>query len=177
MNRFRITSEVAVARTAFITTAELTVATPDGGEVTRVVVRHPGAVAAVVWDGSVVVLVRQYRSAVDAYLLEIPAGKLDESDGSGIAAIEREVREELGYTVRDVSHIAGFYTAPGFTDEYIDVFEMTAVSQVGLEPDGAEEQHAEIVKLSLADALALIDSGDIEDAKTIIALHSVRDRK
>ena len=177
MSQFQITSEEVIADTGFLTTSQLTVKTPTGDELVRYVVRHPGAVAAVVWDGAEIVLVRQYRSATDSWLLELPAGKLDHADTSLQEAIEREIVEELGLTVVDVSHVAGFFTAPGFSDEYIDVFEASADQQVGVRPDGAEEVFAEVVRMSLADALERVATGEIVDAKTIIGLQTVEDRQ
>lgn len=177
MTQFRITSEEVIADTGFLSTAQLTVRTPTGAELTRYVVRHPGAVAAVVWDGAEIMFVRQYRSATDSWLVELPAGKLDDTDESPLEAIEREVLEELGVTVADVTHIAGFYTAPGFSDEYIDVFEATVGEVVGVQPDGAEEVFAEVVRMTLTAALLLVAAGEIVDAKTIIGLRTVEDRR
>jgi ADP-ribose diphosphatase len=177
VTQFRITSEEVIAATGFLSTARLTVQTPTGAELMRYVVRHPGAVAAVVWDGSEIMFVRQYRSATDSWLVELPAGKLDDTDVSPIKAIEREIVEELGVTVTDVTHVAGFFTAPGFSDEYIDVFEATVDEVVGVSPDGAEEAFAEVVRMSLAAALLLVTAGEIVDAKTIIGLRTVEDRQ
>ncbi len=177
MTQFEITSEEVVVTTGFLTTSKLSVRTPAGDELIRYVIRHPGAVAAVVWDGGEILLIRQYRSATDSWLLELPAGKLDDTDTSPRDAIEREIVEELGYTVIDVGHVAGFFTAPGFCDEYIDVFEATVAENVGVAPDGAEEVFAEVVRMPLDDALFRIAAGEITDAKTIIGLRTVEDRR
>lgn len=140
----------------------------DGRRAIREVVVHPGAVAILPWDGERLTLVRQWRQAAGRTLLEVPAGTLD-GDEEPMAAAARELAEEVQLAADRWQQGPGFYTAPGFSTEYLTVFLAT-----GLHP--APEGHAEddeqltIETLSLAEALDAIDSGGIQDAKSIVAI-------
>lgn len=144
--------------------------TPDGEVVEREIVRHPGAVGVVPVDGDEVILVRQYRAAADADLLEIPAGKRDIPGESASAAAGRELAEEIGYVAGSLVELAGFYNSVGFSDEYSRVFLATALSPATPDPQGPEEQYMTVERLSLDAVPAAISDGRIEDAKTIIGL-------
>ena len=151
---------------------------PDGTEFERDVVHHPGAVSVVpvVDDGAAVLLVRQYRAAIDADLLEIPAGKRD-VDGEPLElTAQRELEEEVGMRAGRLEKLADFYNSPGFCDEYSHVF-----LALDLEPcetffQGVEERHMTIERVALSDVPGLIASGEITDAKTIIGLSLARGR-
>jgi ADP-ribose pyrophosphatase len=135
------------------------------GGVRRDVVRHPGACGAVVFvDGSHVLLVRQLREAVGRRLLEIPAGIYDVQGEGPDAAVRREVREETGYRVTEVTPLGSILTSPGFSDERIDLF----AAEAG--PDGEPEAGIELVVLGFDEAVSAVRDGDIEDAKTIAGL-------
>jgi len=148
-----------------------TVTLPNGASVELELIRHPGAAAVVPMkdDGSVL-LVRQYRHAVGGYILEIPAGKLDPGEDPRDCAA-RELEEEIGLRAASLEPLITFFTTPGFTDEAIHVYQAT-----GLTPGNQNLGHdevLEVVEMSLAEAMARIREGVIQDGKTIIGLQSV----
>ena len=169
---FSVVAERSVRDILFLKVRMLTVEGSDGVRFERVVVRHPGAVAIVAFVHDEVLMIRQYRAAVDEMLLEIPAGKLDiEGEEPGLAAI-RELEEEVGYTAGRVEHLLTFYTGPGFTDERIIVFMAHDLSSVEARPHGAEEEAAEVVRLPRGSIAGMIASGEIRDAKTVVGLQA-----
>jgi ADP-ribose pyrophosphatase len=143
---------------------------PDGGTFTRDIVHHPGAVSIVPLDGEEVVLVRQYRSAVDAFLLEIPAGKRDVHDEPPDETAKRELVEEIGMRAGRVELLAEFYNSPGFCDEHSWVFLGHDLEEAEVSAQGIEEEHMTIERVKLADVIPMIERGEITDAKTIIGL-------
>jgi ADP-ribose pyrophosphatase len=145
-----------------------TVRLPDGHEASREIVEHSQAVAVVPVDAEGrVVLVRQYRLPVEAVLLEVPAGSLDPGEDPETAA-QRELQEETGFRAGTLERLTGFWVAPGFCTEYIHVYLATSLTEDRLQGD--EDERIEVETLSLDDALARIDSGVIEDAKSICGL-------
>ena len=140
----------------------------DGVVHHRDVVRHPGGVGVIPLIGSDVVLVRQYRVAMDEPVLEIPAGKLERGEEPEPAAA-RELEEELGMTGR-LSRLGSLLVSPGYSDERIHLFVADDIVAGSRSPDGAEEHEAEMVQLPLQRALAMVDDGQIVDAKSQIAL-------
>ncbi len=142
-----------------------TVRLPDGKEALREVIRHSGAVAIVPLhaDGQVT-LVRQFRLPAGTWLLEIPAGVLEPGEDPRAAA-ERELQEEVGLYPGTLTPIGGVFLAPGYSSEYIHLFVATDLRPSTL--PGDEDEFLEVVKLPLAELLAMIDRGDVADAKTI----------
>lgn len=145
---------------------------PDGSIGKLEMIRHPGASAVVpllgdLEDDPEVLLIRQYRYAAESYLYEVPAGRLDPGE-SPEACAHRELREETGYSASRVEKLFTMYTTPGFTDEKIHLFLAT-----GLTPgESAREadEFMELVPTKLSEALAMIERGEIQDAKTALAL-------
>ena len=140
------------------------------GEVTyvREVVRHPGGAGIVTcFDDGTTALVRQYRHPARAYVLEIPAGKLDPGESPDQTAA-RELEEELGVVAARLERLSEFYTTPGFCAEKLWVFLATDLRETALRREADEIM--DVVRVPLASALALVTSGEIEDAKTIIGL-------
>ncbi len=141
---------------------------PNGHRAKREVIRHSGAAAIVAVDNEGrILLVRQYRVASDQLMIEIPAGLLDEGEDPGHCAV-RELQEETGYKPGRIERLGGFYVAPGYTSEYIHVFLATDLIESQLPPDS--DEFIEILRVSLPDALAMIERGEIADSKTIIGL-------
>jgi nudix-type nucleoside diphosphatase (YffH/AdpP family) len=154
---------------------------PDGSEFERDIVRSPGAVAAVplTFDAEgnpSVVLVRQYRSPYNDFVLEIPAGMRDVQDEPTRATAERELIEEVGLRAGHLEELTQFYPSAGMTDSVLHLFVATDLTQVGQELHGPEEENLEVLHLPLETALAMIDDGEIRDAKTIIGLLMVARR-
>ena len=121
---FRKLAEREVYRGSLISVAVGRFAAPDGEEFERDVVHHPGAVSVVpiVDEGKGVMLVRQYRAAVDRDLLEIPAGKRDVAGEPPEVTARRELEEEIGMRAGRLEQLAEFYNSPGFCDEHSFVF-------------------------------------------------------
>ena len=148
----------------------VTVDTVSEGELTykREVVRHGGsAVIVPVHDDGTVVLVRQYRHPAVRYLLEAPAGTLAEGERPEVGAA-RELEEELGLLAARLEKLSEFFVSPGFLEEKMWVFLATELSEGTQRLD--EDEVLDIVRLPIADALEMITSGEIQDAKTIIGL-------
>jgi ADP-ribose pyrophosphatase len=173
MAGFRIVGQSTVATGGFLQLADLRVEGPDGEVHERFVVRHPGAVVVVpvADDRDHVLLVRQYRAAVDRELLEVPAGKRDVAGEPPEATARRELEEEIGHRARVLVPLAEFFNTPGFCDEYTYLF-----CAVGLEPlpdrntQTAEEHEMVVEWVALTEVDRLIAAREIVDAKTIIGL-------
>jgi ADP-ribose pyrophosphatase len=131
----------------------------------REVVRHPGACAGVVLveDGTAV-MIRQLREPVRRELLEIPAGIYDRPGESPEEAMAREVTEETGCRVRELAGLGSILTSPGFTDERIDLYLIRA------ERGGDPEEGIALVELPFEECVRMARSGEIEDAKSALAL-------
>jgi ADP-ribose pyrophosphatase len=112
-------------------------------------------------------MVRQYRHAVGSWLLELPAGGVDEGDLSPEAAAQRELREETGHR-GNLQRIGGMFLAPGYSEEYQQVFVATELVADALAAD--EDEDLLLERVTLVDALKMIDREEIRDAKTIAAL-------
>lgn len=149
-----------------------TVVLPAGGESTREIVRHSGAVALLVIDQDhKIVLTRQWRSPIGKETLEIPAGKIDQRDANAKAAAIRELNEETRLESDQLDEITSFYTSVGFTDEYMTLYKTGGLRPVTHAlPQDADEDLA-IEKYTLEECLAMIQSHQIEDAKTIMAVY------
>jgi 8-oxo-dGTP pyrophosphatase MutT (NUDIX family) len=175
---FRIVGRRTLAAAAHLSIEHLDVAGPDEDVHERVVVHHPGAVVVVPIedDRRHVLLVRQYRAAVDGELLEVPAGKRDVAGESPESTARRELAEEIGHEPRELVLLAEFYNSPGFCDEYTYLY-----GAVGLVPlpqrsaQTAEEREMQIERVALAQVDRMIAARDIVDAKTIIGLMLARE--
>ena len=150
------------------------VALPSGRETTREVVEHPGAVAIVplLPDGRVV-LVRQYRHAVGAALLEVPAGTLDQPGESPEEAAARELAEETGYRAARLAPLVTFFPAPGFCTERLTVFLATGLT--GGEQGPMEDEELTVETVALDAVPDLIARGELRDAKTLVGLLLARE--
>ena len=167
---FRKVGEREIHAGRVVRLTESLFATPDGGHMTRDIVHHRGAVAVVAVDGDQVVLLRQYRSPVEAELLEIPAGTRDVAGEDPAGTARRELAEEAGLACESLDELGVFYNSPGFCDELSHLFLATGLSEVPREPDGAEEEWMTVERVALDEVEAMIDRSEIRDAKTIIGL-------
>jgi len=155
-----------------ITVVEATFAGPSGDTFERDVVHHPGAVVVVpvLDDGRHVLMVRQYRAALDEVLLEIPAGKRD-VDGEPVEeTARRELEEEVGMRAGRIEKLAEFYNSPGFSDEHSFLFVALDLEECRSSAQGVEEEHMTIERVALDDLPALVASGELTDAKSIVGL-------
>ena len=176
MPGFRKLREEVIYSGSLITVAKGVFVSPDGHEFERDLVHHPGAVSVVpvIDEGEGVLLVRQYRSAIDDDLLEIPAGKRDVAGEPPEATARRELEEEVGMRAGRMEKLAEFYNTPGFCDERHWVFMALDLERCDLSAQGVEEQHMTIERHSLDEVPDLIARGAIMDAKTIIGLTLAR---
>jgi ADP-ribose pyrophosphatase len=141
---------------------------PDGQMSKRELIHHQGAVALVPIDeAGRVILVRQFRIGAGRVLHELPAGLLEPGEAPEVCAI-RELQEETGYKPARLDSLGGFFVAPGYTSEYIHLFLATGLVAAPL--TGDHDEFLEAQPVAFAQALKLIETGDIVDGKTIIGL-------
>jgi ADP-ribose pyrophosphatase len=144
---------------------------PNGTVVDLEVMRHPGASAvAAVDDQGRVSLIRQYRYAAGGFIWELPAGVLDSPEEPPEACAARELREETGLVAAELRRLGTILTTPGFCDERIHLFLARGLREEA-HGHAADEVIAEIARVPLAEALAMIRRGEIVDGKTIAGLH------
>lgn len=145
---------------------------PDGQTSTRIVVRHPGAVAVVALHNDQLLMVRQHRYAIGQNLLEIPAGKLDKGE-EPLHCAERELREETGHS-GDLSLLGKIFTTPGFTDEVLHLYLAVNLVWNPLEPD--QDEFLTVETLPWVEAVRMAEKGGFDDAKTIIGILWAKER-
>lgn len=146
----------------------VTVRLPNGETSFREIVRHPGAVAMVpLTANDEVILVQQFRLASERIMLEIPAGTLNPGEDPRLAA-GRELQEEIGLKPGRLTSLGGEYTAPGYTTEHIHLFLAEDLAPAPLAVD--DDEFLETVTLPLDEALRRVETGAIQDGKTITAL-------
>jgi ADP-ribose pyrophosphatase len=146
---------------------------PNGVEIDLAVIRHPGAAAIVALDddGNIAML-HQYRHAIGGYMWEIPAGCRNAGE-SPLQCAHRELAEEAALSARRWDHLGTIVTIPSFCDERIDLYLARDLEVASATPDVDEVIRVE--KMSFADAIRMVRSGEIVDAKTIAALYRARD--
>ena len=169
--RFRATGEEVVHRGWVITLTRAEFEDPDGVVFERDVVRHPGAVAVMaVTEEEAVVLVRQYRPAIDRWTLEVPAGTCDVDGEPPAETARRELAEEAGYATVELTLLTRCAITPGFCDEFSWVYLATGLTPVALDRQGVEEHYMQVELVPLAQFDDLVDDGTIIDATTILSV-------
>ncbi|MGA1031528.1 MAG: NUDIX domain-containing protein [Ilumatobacteraceae bacterium] len=173
---------------------------PDGASFVRSFVTSPGAVGVVALHGAAtgssaaegaggasrasgadgagsadvmgheVVLVRQYRPALHRLTLELPAGMRDVEGEEPLLTAQRELREEVGLEASQWTRLGRHVSAPGISDSRVEIFLARNLREVGFDRHGPEERHMTIERVALAEALAMVTDGRIDDAKTVIGL-------
>lgn len=154
-----------------------TVRFPDGSVGQLEMLRHPGASAVVPFidhprdQDPRVLLIRQFRHAAEAFIWEVPAGRLDPGE-SPEACAHRELEEETGMRARTIERLTTIYTTPGFTDERIHLFlaRDLETGTAGREPD----EFMEMQMVRWSEVGRLIQAGAIQDGKTLTALMFVQ---
>jgi len=140
----------------------------SGRRTTRDVVMHPGAVAiAALTADKEIIMVRQYRYPTGQVIYEVPAGKIEKNEEPLLSA-QRELAEETGYEARRWEKLTAFYTAPGFTNEMIHLYVAEELIAAQAHPD--PDEVIDYVKLPLVQAYEKTVTGEIKDAKSIIAI-------
>ncbi|NOY41642.1 MAG: NUDIX hydrolase [Planctomycetes bacterium] len=141
---------------------------PNRPAVARQVVIHPGAVTIVpLLEKNRVCLIRNFRVAVSKTLIELPAGTIDPNEPPGVTA-SRELQEETGYTADNWRELPAFFMSPGILNERMYVFVAEGLQQ-GPPAREAGEQIENLI-VDWQDAVAMVERGEIEDAKTIVAI-------
>lgn len=162
-----ILDSAPVYKGSFLNIDAVDIALPNGNVAVHEVVRHPGAVAVVAMDeAGNILLVRQYRTALERVTVEIPAGKLERGEDPAVA-VRRELEEETGYSAQRIDYLMPVAVAAGYSDEIIHLYMATGLTPGAAHPDEDEFVSAEWVALDV-----LVDSvldGRIEDSKTVIA--------
>jgi 8-oxo-dGTP pyrophosphatase MutT (NUDIX family) len=160
-----------------ISVVEGTFTAPDGERFTRDIVRHPGAVAIVpVTDRDSILLVRQYRGAVDDYLIEIPAGTRDVEGEKPEVTAARELTEEVGVRATHLEHLGSMYNTPGFCDERTELYLATGLQPASPSRHGAEERFISVEEVAFGDVDGLVASGALIDGQTILGIMLARER-
>ncbi len=141
---------------------------PTGKKSIRELIHHPGGVGVVaVDDENNVLMVRQYRKALEQTLLEIPAGKLEPGEDPKECAA-RELEEETGFCAGSLSYLDYFIPTPGYCDEKIHIYLATDLCQGEIHPDEDEILHIE--RYPIEQLIDMIATGELKDGKTIIGL-------
>lgn len=165
---YEVLESEEIYRGSIITLRRDQVRYPSGYEGTREVVSHPGACAVIGFtaDGKIP-LVKQYRHATGEAIWELPAGLLHPGEDPLECAI-RELKEEVGGVSARYRSLGWFYTTAGFSSEKLYLFMAEAVELGVAEPEDGEE--FENLLVTLEEALAKVEKGEIVDSKTIIGL-------
>ena len=168
-NKFKLLSEKKLHTARVFTLHAETWRGPDGHEFHRQTIRHPGAVAILPFDAQGrLLLIRQFRPAVQEFLLEIPAGTLEKGEAP-LGCAKRELIEETGFKAKTWKRLGEIYTAPGFCSEKIHIFEAHDLSPAFAEQD--DDEHIDPpTALSMPLVRQAVKSGKICDAKTLSAL-------
>lgn len=145
-----------------------TVQLPSGRTTTREIAEHSSSVCIVPVDeyGNVI-MVRQYRKAVELDLLELPAGGIDEGEVVD-AAVLRELQEEIGYTSGTLRHLSSFWVSPGWCTEFMHAYLATDLIVSKLDAD--DDEYITVERIPFEEAVSKIESGEIQDGKSISAL-------
>ncbi len=143
---------------------------PDGKYANREIVKHPGAVAIIpITSEGKIVLVKQFRKALDRTLIEIPAGRIEIGEAPLLTAT-RELEEETGYGANEITYIQSFATSPGFANEIIHLYVAKELYTIDNPADGDEDEFIEVIEVTINEAEQLVLSEEIYDAKTAFAI-------
>jgi ADP-ribose pyrophosphatase len=150
----------------------------DGQPATREVVRHPGAVVILPIlaggdSGPQVILIRNWRISVEDWVYELPAGTLEPGEDPANTA-GRELKEETGFTAARIDPLCRFYTSPGLTDELMWAYAATGLTQGSQELE--LDERVTVHPTPVARALAMISTGELADAKSILTLLLAKQR-
>lgn len=139
---------------------------PEGKTGYRELVEHPGGVGVVaLTDDNKILMVRQYRKAIEKDILEIPAGKLEPGEDPLICGM-RELEEETGYKAKEFISLGYFYPSPGFANEVTHLYLAWGITKGEVNPD--EDEFLDVLEISTEEVYDAILKNEINDAKTVI---------
>jgi 8-oxo-dGTP pyrophosphatase MutT (NUDIX family) len=174
---FRHVGDQLIHQGFIVSTVKATFTDPNGDSFERDVIRHPGAVAVVPMpDAASVLLVHQFRPAVNRWLFEVPAGTRDVEGEPLETTAHRELAEELGRSAGRLQLLTHCLNTPGFCDEVTTVFLATDLHPVPTDRQGLEEGYMSIEEMSLSRFDQLVEDGTIVDAVTILGVALARSR-
>jgi ADP-ribose pyrophosphatase len=143
---------------------------PNGREVTVDVIRHPpAAIIAPVPEPGHVILIRQYRYAINRWLWELPAGSVDEGETPEQAA-RRECHEEIGQVPDTIVRLGAMFPTPGYCDEEMFFFRLSGLGEPAEEAAVDEDEDIEAKVFTVREAREMVRSGEIVDMKTVVGL-------
>jgi ADP-ribose pyrophosphatase len=170
----KIISSKEVFKNKLFTITDEVATDPDGFEIHRNIVRHPGSAVMLAFDHQKrILLVKQFRLPAGQDLWELPAGRLDPGETS-LEAARRELREETGYTAASWKKLVTFWPSPGYVGEKMDIYlakDLTAGKQELMDDERIQIQWFDWLEVG-----AMIRRGDIVDGKTIIGYYTLRDQ-
>lgn len=145
-----------------------TIRLPSGRLTNREIAEHSNSVCVVpIDDENNVLMVRQYRKPAEAHLLEVPAGGVEEGEDPEEAVL-RELQEEIGHAAGSIKHLASFWVSPGWCTEYMHAYLATDLTPAKLAAD--DDEYITVERVPLERIIGLIQSGEIEDGKSIASL-------
>jgi len=165
--REKIINKEDIFKGKIIDVKMLDVELPNGKKAKREVVYHNGAVGILALKEDNIIIVEQYRTAIEDILLEIPAGKID-GDEDPLECAHRELREETGYISEKMEYIGEIVTSVGFCNEIIKLYCATDLKYVGDDRD--EDEFLNVKEMPLGELRELIRKGKIIDSKTLSAI-------
>jgi ADP-ribose pyrophosphatase len=170
----KVVSSKEILKNRLFTVTEEHAVDPDGFEIHRSIIRHPGsAVMMAVDDKHQVLMVRQFRLPASKSLWELPAGRLDPRE-TPLQAAKRELREETGYSARKWTKLASFWPSPGYVAEKMNLF-LAEELKAG-PPHPMDDERIECRWFSLKELVTMVASGAIEDGKTLVGYYMWKER-
>ncbi len=168
----KIISSKEVYKCRIFTIAEEVAKDESGFEIERSVIRHPGSsVMLAVDENRRILLVRQYRLPAQQRMWEIPAGKIDPGE-KPLETAKRELIEETGYSATHWTPLVSFWPSPGYCEEKMNLFLATGLTAG--EPHPMDDEQIEIAWFPADDLEKMIQSGEMQDGKTIVGFYSWR---
>ena len=175
MEEFKRLSRDLVAHGAIIDYYQDTIQVPNGNIVKWDFIKHKGAAAVVpVDDKGHLIMVKQYRNALDRYTLEIPAGGLNGQAEPTMEAAARELAEETGYTAEHMELLLTIRTTVAFCNEKIDIYLAKGLKAGKQHLD--EDEFVRVGAYTVEELTEKIYAGEIEDSKTIAAILAYKDK-
>ncbi|WP_102274681.1 NUDIX hydrolase [Cytobacillus massiliigabonensis] len=150
---------------------------PNGNTSKREIIKHPGAVAILaLTDDDKIIMVEQYRKALEKTIIEIPAGKLEHGEDP-VACAKRELEEETGYGCKEMEWLISFYTSPGFADEIVHLYIAKGLSKKENAASLDEDEFVNLMEITLEEAETYLKEQKIYDAKTAYAVQLLQLQK